>query len=114
MRIRFRSVNANLPEGFEMDTHRKFERALRRTTDSVLKVFIIVTDINGPKGGVDKLCRVNVVLTRSRHLTLEERDANAHVALARLAERTSRSVIRATKRTHARESIRVVPSPERA
>jgi hypothetical protein len=114
MRIRFRSVNANLPEDFEKDAYRKFERALHRTTDSVLDVLITVTDVNGPKGGVDKLCRVSVVLTRSRHLTLEERDANAHVALARLAERTSRSVIRATKSTHARESIRLAAYPENA
>ena len=112
MKFIFRSLGVYVLDGVVIGAERKFTRALRNSTKSVQEILLTVIDTNGPKGGVDKLCRVTVRLARSGWLTLEERDANLHAGMARLAERMSRSVSRAIERRHSRESIRHQSYPQ--
>lgn len=41
---------------------RRFAFALRRFEDRVRSLVVRVTDVNGPRGGIDKRCRVTVQL----------------------------------------------------
>lgn len=75
---------------------RRFEYTLGRFHGRVRSVSIRVTDMNGPRGGIDKLCRVTVHLVApKRSLVIEETDADAVVAIDRAADRTARTVARA-------------------
>jgi putative sigma-54 modulation protein len=102
----FRSLGVYVPDEVITTAERKFTKTLRHSAKSVEQILLTVIDTNGPKGGVDKLCRVTVFLAHSGRLTLEERDVNVSAGLARLAERTSLSISRAIERRHSRESIR--------
>ncbi len=44
----------------------RVERALASVREHVRKVMVYLTDLNGPRGGVDKLCRVAVTLDTGR------------------------------------------------
>lgn len=75
---------------------RRFEFALGRFHGRVRSVSIRVADINGPRGGIDKVCRATVHLAApKRSLVIEDTDADAAVAIDRVADRTARTVARA-------------------
>jgi putative sigma-54 modulation protein len=75
---------------------RRFAFALGRFHGRVRSVTIRLTDVNGPRGGVDKQCRVTAhVRGGTRAIVLEDIDADAAVAVDRAADRTARAVARA-------------------
>ena len=75
---------------------RRFELALGRFQGRVRSVAIRIVDLNGPRGGVDKRCRVTVQLSApKRTLVIEDTDADAAIAIDRVADRTVRTVARA-------------------
>lgn len=75
---------------------RRFEFALGRFHGRVRSAAIRVVDVNGPRGGIDKRCHVTLRLTApKRTLVIEDVDADAGVAIDRLADRTARTVARA-------------------
>jgi putative sigma-54 modulation protein len=49
-------IPADLPRYIE----RKLKRSLDRLGDRITKVVVFLRDVNGPRGGVDKACRVLV------------------------------------------------------
>ena len=87
---------------------RRFELALGRFHARIRSVVVRVTDLNGPRGGVDKRCRVTVQLgAPKRTLVIEDTDPDAAIAIDRVADRTVRTVARAAKTlTYSRAGIR--------
>jgi len=74
----------------------RFEFALRRFGHRVRSLVVRVTDVNGPRGGIDKRCQVTVQLQGpSRTVVIDDVDTDAAIAIGRAADRTARSVARA-------------------
>jgi putative sigma-54 modulation protein len=69
-------------------------RFARRTSG----VRVSVGDLNGPRGGIDKRCRVAIVLMSSTTIVMEERDSNICVAIDRVADKAGRGISRRLKR----------------
>jgi ribosome-associated translation inhibitor RaiA len=92
MHILIRSSDAPLAELI----HRRFTFSLGRFDGRVQSVTVRITDVNGPRGGVDKQCRVTARLRGgARAIVLEDIDADAAVAIDRVADRTARALARA-------------------
>ena len=64
--------------------------ALERFARRIRKVRVSVGDLNGPRGGVDKRCRVTIVLIPSTTIALEDWDSNIYVAIDRVADKAGR------------------------
>ncbi len=109
MRFSFRSTDLKELTPRAVDVETKFSNAVRWAGRSVKEITVTVKDCNGPKGGVDKICRVSVSLTRARRVIVEDRDSNVYAALARLVDRTSRSLHGILDRKKTRESVRYLP-----
>ncbi|HQX83273.1 MAG TPA: hypothetical protein PKW63_16020 [Vicinamibacterales bacterium] len=91
MRITVRTTSAWLTR----IAKRRFEFALGRFSGRVHSVTVRVADINGPRGGVDQRCRVTVQLqSPKRAIVIEDLDADAAVAIDRVADRAARTVAR--------------------
>jgi putative sigma-54 modulation protein len=91
MRITVRATSAWLTE----IARRRFDFALGRFRGRVHSVTVRVADINGPRGGVDKRCRVTVQLqSPKRAIVVEDLDPDAAVAIDRGADRAARTVAR--------------------
>ncbi|MGL6094862.1 MAG: HPF/RaiA family ribosome-associated protein [Fimbriiglobus sp.] len=73
---------------------RRLGFALGRFGERVGRVTVHLTDTNGPRGGVDKRCRVLVDLTRIGPVVVEDEDSELGVLIDRTADRTGQIVRR--------------------
>ena len=83
-----------------IDRHLYF--ALGRFSSAIDHVDVRVGDVNGPRGGVDKRCRILVKLRAggSDSITIEQDDESLNSAVARAAARAGRTVGRSLDRRH--------------
>ena len=80
---------------------RRVNLQLGRFGPVIGEVVVRLGDVNGPKGGVDKRCRVSV---RGRHfaaLSLDEASPDAYAAADVAVERVAHAVGRALEKTRA-------------
>ena len=97
MRIQIR-ITAGLSPSLAPLARRRLEFALGRFGVRVRSLTVRLTDLNGPRGGLDKHCLVAIRLTSPRRLiVVEDTDAEAEVAIGRAADRASRVVARAVE-----------------
>lgn len=81
---------------------RRFRFAFRRLGNHIKRLRICVEDLNGPRGGVDKCCRIVADIVPSGNLVIVETDARIHEAMDRAADRLRRNLQRELKRRHTR------------
>ena len=106
--MKIRLSTRGLPEGSDFREFVEFrlQFALARFSNRVAGVLVRLVDENGPKGGVDKSCRIRVDLGRSGIVIAEDVDPVMEAAVGRAAECAGRSVARALERS-GREGRRV-------
>jgi ribosome-associated translation inhibitor RaiA len=71
---------------------------LARFGHRIQDVAASLVDLNGSKGGVDKLCRVVVRLRPNGKVTIQETENNIFTAFARALDRAKRAVARTLER----------------
>lgn len=81
---------------------RKLAAKLGKFADSIERISVRLTDVNGPRGGVDQLCRIKVVLRALPSVVFESRDASLNAAIDACLSGTQRAVRRATQRRRMR------------
>ncbi len=77
---------------------RRFDFALSRIAKQVSQIDLVVSDQNGPRGGVDKYCRVTVRLNQGRTVVISDKDADMATCISRVADRAARAVTRTIAR----------------
>ncbi len=80
--------------------------ALSRFDDRIHQVDFVVNDENGPRGGIDKACRITVSLHRTADVIVRDKDADLVKCVSRVAERAGRAVSRAIEKTQSFDRIR--------
>lgn len=80
---------------------RRLAFALGRVSHRIGSVRVRLEDVNGPKGGIDKRCRVSVRGDRGWIVIVEELDSDAYTAVDRAAGRAGRAVQRTLGRMQA-------------
>lgn len=72
--------------------------ALSRFDSSIAKITLVISDENGPRGGVDKACRVSISLHRAKNVVITDKDSEIMKCISRVADRAGRAVARAVER----------------
>ena len=72
--------------------------ALARFDSRITAVCLEVGDANGPRGGVDKVCRITVELRGLPTVRVSCEDARIESAISRAADRANRGVTRSIER----------------
>lgn len=84
-----------LPAAKNLRNHaaRRVRSALERFGHVIQSVTVRMSDINGPRGGADKLCRI-VIQMKSRSVVMEELGSDMRRVVDRLSDRVQYSVSR--------------------
>ena len=107
MRIAIQSQDFSLTDALENHVHKRLDFTLSRGGARVRRVDVRLSDLNGPRGGIDKRCLVKVRLDGLPVVVVEDIQSDLYTAIDRAASRAGRTVMRrlaqdgARWRTHA-------------
>lgn len=112
------TIHANgflLTEALRAFTEKRIATALGWAGKHMRKLAVSLSDINGPRGGIDKRCRIQVQLGAGRQVIIEDTEADLYAAINRAAERAGRAIVRQVQRkrsfTHSRpDHTELVPA----
>lgn len=93
-----RVIGVELDETDRAFIRRKLGMKLGKFVMSIERVTVRVTDSNGPRGGVDQMCNVKVVLSGLPSVVVERRDVALHAAIDGALRATERAVRRSLGR----------------
>lgn len=98
MRIGIQTNGFILTDGLREHTERRLQFALNWASHDVRKVAVRLSDINGPRGGSDKRCQIQVRLAGGQDVVIEDTEADLYVAIDRAADRADHAVARRLER----------------
>ncbi len=99
MQIEIRSGGFSVTAAIRSYTHRRLDFALGRFAGRIQRVNVFLGDVNGPKGGVDKLCRI-VTASAGGAAVIEEVHPDLYRAIDRAAHRTGHKIAREAGRAN--------------
>lgn len=89
--------------------HEQSKKSMRACSDRIDRVVIRLKDINGPKGGNDKECSVEVKLTNSAPIVVSKRSDDAYASIRKALGRASRTTLRRLGKRRARKTSSFEP-----
>ncbi len=101
MQIDIRARNLSLTGALRTHAERRLRFALTCCDDHIQRVVMRLSDINGPRGGADKRCFLQVMLPGLPDVVVEDTEADLYVAIARATDRAGRTVVRKIGRQRA-------------
>ena len=104
MRLEIRSQSLDIGQGFRGYIERRLRFALGRFGPRIGGVTVSLADLNGPRGGLDKRCRIMVRLVRFGQVVVEDTDSDLGAAVNWAADRVEQSVRRELERRRNRGS----------
>ncbi len=108
MQIDIQARSFVMTEAIRSHSSRRLRFALSSYSDRIQRVVVRLSDINGPRGGADKRCHLQVVLSGLPDVVVEDIEADLYLAIDRAADRAGRTLRRrlARQRDRARASTR--------
>ncbi|OGA61660.1 MAG: 30S ribosomal protein S30 [Betaproteobacteria bacterium RIFCSPLOWO2_12_FULL_65_14] len=94
MQIDIQTHGFALSDALRDYTERRLRFALARAAERVRRIKVGLSDINGPRGGIDKRCRIRVMFRGLDAVLIEDTEADLYVAIDRAADRVWRTVVR--------------------
>ena len=94
MLISIQSRGFSLTEALENHVHKRLGFTLARGGDRVRRVDVRLSDLNGPRGGIDKRCLIEVQLDGLASVVVEDIQSDLYSAVDRAAGRAGRTVMR--------------------
>jgi putative sigma-54 modulation protein len=98
MRINIQARGFELTEGLRQHTERRLQFAIDWASDEVRTVKVRFSDINGPRGGQDKCCTIQIPIAGQRDVVIKDTEADLYVAIDRAADRVERTLSRKLER----------------
>jgi hypothetical protein len=97
MKLSFRTRHIVLTPELRDQMQRRLDFALGRLIAAVRAIDVTIVDVNGPKGGADKQCRIRV-RGLSRDIVIEQTGIDTLSTFSVAAERAGRAVARSLAR----------------
>ena len=98
MRLTIQANGFVLTEALRAYTEQRLRMALGWAGEHMHKLAVSLSDINGPRGGIDKRCKIQVQLGGGAEVIIEDTEADLYVAIDRAADRADRAVVRRVAR----------------
>lgn len=115
-----RMLGADLSKEQRKSIRQKLGTKLGKFANSIERISVRVNDVNGPRGGIDQVCRIKVVLSGLPSVVYEAQDEFLDTAIGSALTGTERAVRRSLNRRRkqpikagTRSRIRPSQSPKR-
>ena len=105
MQIQIHSDDFALTDGLREHIVRRLAYSLNHGRDVISRVVVRLADVNGPRGGVDKCCGIEIRMIGTSPIAIDDTQADLYVAIDRAAERTGRTLDRRIAR-RAKSAVR--------
>jgi len=93
MKVEIHSRDFPITRAMRAHIERRLGFALKAGYEHVKRVLVRLSDVNGPRGGNDKRCQLEVLLP-GQTVVVKDTKADLYVAIDRAASRASRGVMR--------------------
>ena len=94
MQIDIQARNFLLTNALREYIQRRLGFALSARDEHIQCVMVRLSDVNGPRGGRDKRCHIQVVLSQLADVVIEDIEFDMYIAIDRAADRAGRTVNR--------------------
>jgi ribosome-associated translation inhibitor RaiA len=101
MDLELRGRGVDTLDSFRTHAERRLQFAFDKFSGRTSRALVRVEDVNGPRGGADKRCTIQVELIPSGSILAEATSPRLYTAFDRAAERAARAVQRRLERGHA-------------
>jgi putative sigma-54 modulation protein len=98
MQLDIQARGFSLTAGILNYTEQKMQFALQRGDNYITHTRIRLADINGPRGGVDKKCQIELKLAGEKNIVIEDTQSDLYYAIDRATERCMRTLNRRQQR----------------
>lgn len=99
MQIDIQTRGFTLTEGLRNHCERRMRFALGPGSSRLSAISMRLTDVNGPRGGVDKRVIIKATLPGAAPVVVGHDEPDIYIAIDRAAERISRTLSRKLRRT---------------
>jgi len=82
---------------------RRLGFALSASAEHIQRVLVRLSDINGPRGGADKCCHIQLMLGRMPDVVIKDTETDLYTAIDRAADRAGRTAVRRLARHRNRD-----------
>lgn len=113
MIIDLQARDFQLTDPLRQQIRQKLKAVLNRFGEKIHRVRVVLSDINGPKGGNDKRCVIKVKVNNHKTLVVDEVTDNIHESINRCARRVKHAITKTVSRNRkvSRESIEPITPP---
>ncbi len=94
MKIGIQCRGFSLTSAIAGRVRKRLDFLLGRGFTRLRRVDVTLSDLNGPRGGVDKRCLIKVSIDGLRPVVVEDIQSDLYLAIDRAADRASRTVLR--------------------
>lgn len=98
MQIDIQTQKFSLTNALQSYAKRRLNFALANKSEYINRVIMRLSDINGPRGGTDKRCRLQVRLSGLPDVFVEDIETDMYTSIDRACDRISRTVTRKINR----------------
>lgn len=112
MRIQIQAKGMPALEEIRAHARHRLQFALGRFAHGVASVKVHLMDVNGPRGGSDKLCRIVVHMKKQTQVVVQELGQDMRQVIDRVADRVHQSVSRQLGRMNRVQRLALVMPPD--
>jgi len=98
MQIDIQARSFKLTKALKVYSEEKLKSSFSRCQDRLYRIVVRLSDINGPRGGEDKLCQVHVFLPGIPDVIIEDTEQDMYAAIDRAVDRAGHAVERKVSR----------------
>ncbi len=98
MQIDIQARSFTLTNALKIYAEEKLKSSFSRCQDHLNRIVVRLSDINGPRGGEDKLCHIHVVLPGISDVIIEDTEQDMYAAIDRAIDRAGNAVERKVDR----------------
>lgn len=112
MRVTIQTSGFDITSALRSYVEQRLATALGWARHHMRKLAVSLSDINGPRGGVDKRCKIQVRLAAGREIIIDGVEADLYAAIDRAVDRADRAVVRQVERTRHFDHTRLPGRPD--